>query len=127
MFTYEHLQDKRLKRAEEDAAKEAKAKARRDRKSKNATQEVVEARPLWYDKKWSEAEDYCAGSRGRFAKRRSWSIGAKRQSRKSERRSDGRSRRSAMVGTGCKNVLILFVSLSNLYNHIEWLNGRRVT
>lgn len=43
MFTYEHLQDKWLKRAEEDAAKEAKAKARRDRKSKNATQEVVEA------------------------------------------------------------------------------------
>lgn len=43
MFTYEHLQDKRLKRAEEGAAKVAKAKARRDRKSKNATQEVVKA------------------------------------------------------------------------------------
>jgi hypothetical protein len=28
-----------------------------------------------------------------------------------------------MVGTSCKNVLTLFVSLSNLYNHIEWLNG----
>jgi hypothetical protein len=42
VFSYEHLQDKRLKRAEEDAAKEAKAKARRDRKSKKATQEAVE-------------------------------------------------------------------------------------
>ena len=43
VFSYEHLQDKRLKRAEEDAAKETKAKVRRDRKSKNATQEAVEA------------------------------------------------------------------------------------
>ncbi|KAH4330485.1 hypothetical protein HBH98_256180 [Parastagonospora nodorum] len=43
MFTYEHLQEKRLKRAEESAAQEAKAKARRDRKFKNATQEAVEA------------------------------------------------------------------------------------
>jgi hypothetical protein len=43
VFSYEHLQDKRLKRAEEDAAKEAKAKARRDRKSRKATQEAVEA------------------------------------------------------------------------------------
>lgn len=42
MFIYEHLQDKQLKRAEEGTAKEAKAKARRDRKSKNATQVVVE-------------------------------------------------------------------------------------
>jgi hypothetical protein len=43
MFTYEHLQNKRLKRAEEDAAKEAKVKARRGWKSKNAAQEVIEA------------------------------------------------------------------------------------
>jgi hypothetical protein len=43
VFTYEYVQGKRLKRAEEDAAKEAKAKARHDRKSKNATQVAVEA------------------------------------------------------------------------------------
>ena len=43
VFTYEHLQGKRLKRAEEDAAKEAKAKARHDRECKNVTQEAVEA------------------------------------------------------------------------------------
>jgi hypothetical protein len=43
VFTYEHLRDKRSKRAEERAAIEAKAKARRDRKSKNATQEAGEA------------------------------------------------------------------------------------
>jgi hypothetical protein len=43
MFTYEHLQDKRLKRAEEDVAKESKVKARRDRKFKNAAQEAIEA------------------------------------------------------------------------------------
>jgi hypothetical protein len=42
MFTYEHLEGKRLKRAEESAAQEARAKARRDRKSKN-TKEAVEA------------------------------------------------------------------------------------
>jgi hypothetical protein len=42
MFTYEHLEEKRLKRAEESAAQEARAKARRDRKSKN-TKEAVEA------------------------------------------------------------------------------------
>jgi hypothetical protein len=45
----------------------------------------------------------------------------------SERRSNSRSRRSAMVGTSCKNVLTVFVSLSNLYDHIEWLNSRGVT
>ncbi|USP73004.1 uncharacterized protein yc1106_00278 [Curvularia clavata] len=45
VFSYEHLQDKRLKRAEEAAAKEAKAKAKgkRGRKSKNAAQETAEA------------------------------------------------------------------------------------
>jgi hypothetical protein len=44
VFTYEHLRDKRLRRAEEDAAREAKAKTRRDRKSKKAKQEAGEAR-----------------------------------------------------------------------------------
>ena len=47
VFSYEHLQNKRLRRAEEAAAKEAKAnakgKGKRDRKSKNAAQETVEA------------------------------------------------------------------------------------
>ncbi|EMD95284.1 hypothetical protein COCHEDRAFT_1027758 [Bipolaris maydis C5] len=45
VFSYDHLQDKRLKRAEEAAAKEAKAKAKgkRGRKSKNAAQETAEA------------------------------------------------------------------------------------
>jgi hypothetical protein len=80
-----------------------------------------------YGKTWSEAQEYCVGIRGNFAERRGWSIGAKRQSCMSERRSDSRSRRSAMVGTSCKNVLTVFVSLSNLYNHIEWLNSRGVT
>jgi hypothetical protein len=48
IFTYEHLQGKRLKRAEEAAATEAKAKAKakakenRGRKGKSATQEAVE-------------------------------------------------------------------------------------
>jgi hypothetical protein len=32
-----------------------------------------------------------------------------------------------MVGTSCKNVLTVFVSLLNLYDHIEWLNSRGVT
>jgi hypothetical protein len=41
VFSYEHLQDKRLKRAEEAAAKEAKGK--RGRKGKSATQETAEA------------------------------------------------------------------------------------
>jgi hypothetical protein len=43
VFSYEHLQEKRLKRAETDAAKEAKVKGKRGRKGKNATQEVVDA------------------------------------------------------------------------------------
>ncbi|USP75261.1 uncharacterized protein yc1106_02535 [Curvularia clavata] len=45
VFSYEHLQDKRLKRAEKAAAKEAKAKAKgkRGRKSKNPAQETAEA------------------------------------------------------------------------------------
>lgn len=43
MFAYEHLRAKRLKRAEEGAAKEAKAKAGCDRKSRNAMQEAAEA------------------------------------------------------------------------------------
>jgi len=43
VFSYEHLQGKRLKRAEEAAAKEAKAIGQRARKCKNATQEAVEA------------------------------------------------------------------------------------
>ncbi|KAJ6267361.1 hypothetical protein PSV08DRAFT_157423, partial [Bipolaris maydis] len=45
VFSYEHLQDKRLRRAEEAAAKEAKAKAKgkRGRKSKNAAQETAKA------------------------------------------------------------------------------------
>jgi hypothetical protein len=43
VFTYEHLRDKRLRRAEEDAAREAKAKTKRDRKSKKARQEAGEA------------------------------------------------------------------------------------
>jgi hypothetical protein len=43
VFTYGHLRDKRLKRAEEDAANEAKAKARSSRKGKDATQAAAEA------------------------------------------------------------------------------------
>lgn len=43
VFTYEHLRDKRSRRAEDDAAREANAKTRRDRKSKKATQEAGEA------------------------------------------------------------------------------------
>jgi hypothetical protein len=43
VFSYEHLHEKRLKRAETDAAKKAKVKGKRGRKGKNATQEVVEA------------------------------------------------------------------------------------
>ncbi|KAH7548768.1 hypothetical protein BM1_10934 [Bipolaris maydis] len=49
VFSYEHLRDKRLKRAEEAAAKEAKAKAKakgrgkRGQKGKNAMQEPAEA------------------------------------------------------------------------------------
>lgn len=39
VFSYEYLRDKRIKRAEEGAAKEVKAKARRGRKFKNTTQE----------------------------------------------------------------------------------------
>jgi hypothetical protein len=39
----EHLQEKQSKRAEESAAKDAKAMARRDQKSKNAKQEAVES------------------------------------------------------------------------------------
>ena len=44
MFSYEHLQSKRLKRAEEAATKEAKAKAKgeRGRKGKDAMQEAAE-------------------------------------------------------------------------------------
>jgi hypothetical protein len=42
VFSYEHLQEKRLKRAEIDAAKEAKAKARRSQKCTNITQDAVE-------------------------------------------------------------------------------------
>jgi hypothetical protein len=42
MFTYKHLEGKRLKRAEESAAQEARAKVRRDRKLKD-TQEAAEA------------------------------------------------------------------------------------
>jgi hypothetical protein len=45
VFSYEHLQEKRLKRAEMDAAKEAKAKARSYQKCTNITQDAVEATP----------------------------------------------------------------------------------
>jgi hypothetical protein len=43
VFSYEHIQEKRLKRAEEGAAKEAKAKARRNQKCRNAIEEAAEA------------------------------------------------------------------------------------
>jgi hypothetical protein len=43
VFTYKHLREKRLKRAEEDAANEAKAKARSSQKGKDATQAAAEA------------------------------------------------------------------------------------
>jgi hypothetical protein len=43
VLSYEHLQEKRLKRAEMDAAKEAKAKARRSQKCTNTTQDAVGA------------------------------------------------------------------------------------
>jgi protein-tyrosine-phosphatase len=43
VFTYEHLRDKCLRHAEEDAAREANTKTRRDRKSKKAKQEAGEA------------------------------------------------------------------------------------
>lgn len=42
VFTYEHLQGKRLKRAETDAATEARVKGKRGRKCKNATLQAVE-------------------------------------------------------------------------------------
>jgi hypothetical protein len=42
VFSYEHLQEKRLKRAELNAAKEAKAEARRSQKCTNTTQDAVE-------------------------------------------------------------------------------------
>ncbi|KAI2475622.1 hypothetical protein Ptr902_12947 [Pyrenophora tritici-repentis] len=45
VFSYEHLQGKRLKHAEMDAAKEAKARARRSRKCTNITQDGLEATP----------------------------------------------------------------------------------
>jgi hypothetical protein len=43
VFSYEHLQEKRLKRAEIDAAREAKAKARCSQKCTNIKQDTVEA------------------------------------------------------------------------------------
>lgn len=45
VLSYEHLQDKRLKRVEDAAAKEAKAKARgkNGQKGKNAAQDTAEA------------------------------------------------------------------------------------
>jgi len=43
VFSYKHLQEKRLKRAEMDAAKEAKAEARRSQKCTNTTQDAVGA------------------------------------------------------------------------------------
>jgi hypothetical protein len=42
VLSYKHFQEKRLKRVETDAAKEAKVKGKRGRKGKNATQEGAE-------------------------------------------------------------------------------------
>jgi hypothetical protein len=43
VFSCKHLQEKRLKRVEEDATNEAKAKARSSRKCKNAKKDAAEA------------------------------------------------------------------------------------
>lgn len=44
VFSYEHLQSKRLKQAEEVAAKEVKAMGKRSRKGKDAMQEAAETK-----------------------------------------------------------------------------------